>query len=74
LKSDYDWMIPIVKEIEKCWEEERYTDAEGTLWFGHGDEPDEVWMTHSPSDGVLTKNQMMRKMCQELLDKEWDKC
>lgn len=66
-------LFAVGKQIENYFDTEKYTDTDGTFWFGHGDDPDEVWMTHSPSDGVLTKAQMMRKMCRELLDKEWAK-
>lgn len=59
-------LIKVVQIIEKYFEIERYTDTEGTVWFGAGDAPDEIWMTDSVSDGILTKHEMVRKMCREL--------
>lgn len=58
----------IAKKIEKFYAEDRYTDIDGNVWLGRGDERWYMEGKEAEEDAQywLTNQQMMKKMCNEL--------
>lgn len=72
MKQDYwEKLIKLGHHIKYLFEIEDYIDKNGTHWVGFGDDPDEVWVIkHGTGEVRLTKQEMLKKMCRELSDKE----
>lgn len=69
---DMQKMMKLGALITHYFEIERYTAKDGTVWIGQGEAPDEVWIVESGSDaGYMTKDEMVKKMCSELLEEEF---
>lgn len=69
---DMQEMLKVVKQIEKFYAEDRYTDIDGNVWLGRGDERWYMEGKEAEEDAQywLTNQQMMKKMINELTGDE----
>lgn len=61
---DMQEMMKIGKQIEKFYEDDKYTDIDGNVWLGI--EAEDKWVAEADKGYWLTNDQMMKKMCNEL--------
>jgi hypothetical protein len=61
-------MLKVAKQIEKFYAEDRYTDIDGNVWLGRGDERWYMEGKETEEDAAywLTNRQMLKKMSNEL--------
>ena len=69
---DMQEMLKVGKQIEKFYAEDKYTDIDGNVWLGIGDERWYMEGKEAEEDAQywLTNDQMMKKMCSELTGDE----